>query len=344
LGEVLAASCGREVFRASPGGAGSLRRRTTRAAAFAALLVAAAAVAFAQAGYPSRPLQFIVPWGPGGGSDQAGREIALRLSNTLKQPIPVLNMPGATGTIGTAKVVQSPPDGYTLGLMAADTYALLAADKPPEQWKDADLVPLAVMIRQTSAIMVAEDGKYKTWADFEKAARANPDRLSIAVGGIGSPQEIAINALRARGVQVLVVPYDKPGERYAAVLGGQIDAFYEAVGNVRNLLDSKKMRPILMFCTKRMPQFPDVPCSTEVGIDITLPQFRSVVVRSDTPAPIVRTLSDALAKVAASAEYKAYLQSQYADEDSYVPADKALTFMHEQLDAMKKIVADTKKK
>ena len=305
-------------------------------------LATTAQQAAAQAPFPNRPMQFIVPWGAGGGSDQAGREIALRLSNHFKQPIPVLNMPGATGTIGIAKIVQSPPDGYTLGLMAADTYALLATN-PPEQWKDSDLVPLGVMIKQTSAIMVAEEGRYKTWADFEKAARATPNKLSIAVGGIGSPQEISINYLRTKGVDVLVVPYDKPGERYAAVLGGQIDAFYEALGNVRNLIDGKKMRPILLFCAKRLPQFPEVPCSTEVGLDITLPQFRAVVARADTPPATIKALSDALAAVAASPEYKAYLQQQLADEDSFVPESRAKAFMHEQLDVMKKIVAQTKK-
>lgn len=320
------------------------RRSILSLIAACAILLGDIGSAIAQAAFPNRPLQFIVPWGAGGGSDQAGREIALRLSNLLKQPIPVLNMPGATGTIGIAKVVQSPPDGYALGLMAADTYALLAAEKPPEQWKDADLLPLAVMIKQTSAIMVAENGPYKTWAEFEKAARATPDKLSIAVGGIGSPQEISINFLRTKGVNVLVVPYDKPGERYAAVLGGQIDAFYEALGNVRNLIESKKMRPILLFCTRRVAQFPDVPCSTEVGLDITLPQFRSVVVRADTPPAIVKALSEALGKVAASPEYKAYLQSQFADDDSYVPEGNALQFMHEQLDLMKKIVGQTGKK
>jgi len=320
-----------------------LRNAICARAAALAVCLALAAGAIAQAPFPSRPITFIVPWGAGGGSDQAGREIALRLSSLLKTPMPVLNMPGATGTIGIARVVNNPPDGYMLGLMAADTYALLASN-PPEQWKDSDLIPLGVMIKQTSAIMVAENGPYKNWADFEKAARAKPDTLSIAVGGVGSPQEISINYLRTRGVKVLVVPYDKPGERYSAVIGGQIDAFYEALGNVRGFIESKKMRPILLFCSTRIPQFPDVPCSTEVGLDITLPQFRAVVARADTPPAIVRTLSEALAKVAASPEYKAYLQSQFADEDSYVPEGRARAFMHEQLEVMKKIVAQTGKK
>lgn len=306
-------------------------------------MLVATGPALAQAIFPSRPMTFIVPWGAGGGSDQAGREIARLLGDLLKTPMPVLNVPGATGTIGIAKLIGSPPDGHTLGLMAADTYALLASN-PPEQWKDKDLVPLAVMIKQTSAIMVSEGGRYKTWAEFEQAARARPGQLSIGVGGIGSPQEIAINFLRTKGIDIIVVPYDKPGERYAAVLGGQIDGFYEAVGNVRNQIDAKRMRPILMFCTKRMPQFPDVPCSAEVGLDITLPQFRAVVARADTPPSTQKLLSEALAKVAASAEYKAYLQSQYADEDSYVPEGKAHAFMLDQLEVMKRIVAQAGKK
>jgi tripartite-type tricarboxylate transporter receptor subunit TctC len=311
-------------------------------AAACLLLLGSALLALAQAPFPSRLVTFIVPWGAGGGSDQAGREIARHLSDLLKTPVPVVNVPGATGTIGIAKLVGSPADGYTLGLMAADTYALLATS-PPEQWKDSDLVPLAVMIKQTSAIMVAESGRYKTWAEFEKAARARPGELSIGVGGIGSPQEITINYLRTKGINVIVVPYDKPGERYAAVLGGQIDGFYEAVGNVRSQIDAKRMRPILMFCSKRMPQFPDVPCSTEVGLDVTLPQFRAVVARADTPVTTLRILSDALARVASSPEYKSYLQSQYADDDSYVPEAGAHAFMREQLDVMKRIVAQSRK-
>jgi tripartite-type tricarboxylate transporter receptor subunit TctC len=319
------------------------QRRARTAIAAACVIAAGLTFASAQAPFPSRLVTFIVPWGAGGGSDQAGREIARQLSEVLRTPVPVVNMPGATGTIGIAKLVGNPADGYTLGLMAADTYALLASS-PPEQWKDSDLVPLAVMIKQTSAIMVSENGKYKTWAEFEKAARARPGELSIGVGGVGSPQEIAINYLRTKGIDVIVVPYDKPGERYAAILGGQIDAFYEAVGNVRSQIDAKRMRPILMFCAKRMPQFPGVPCSTEVGLDVTLPQFRAVVARVGTPPATLRILVDALAKVASSPDYRNYLQSQYADEDSYVPEGKAHAFMLEQLDIMKKIVAQSTKK
>jgi len=319
------------------------QRRVRVAITAGCVILAGLTFALAQAPFPSRLVTFIVPWGAGGGSDQAGREIARLLSDVLKTPVPVINVPGATGTIGIAKMLANPADGYTLGLMAADTYALLASN-PPEQWKDSDLVPLAVMIKQTSAIMVAESGKYKTWAEFEKAARARPGELSIGVGGVGSPQEITINYLRTKGINVIVVPYDKPGERYAAVLGAQIDAFYEAVGNVRSQIDAKRMRPILMFCSKRMPQFPDVPCSTEVGLDVTLPQFRAVVARADTPPATLKTLGDALAKVEASAEYKNYLQSQYADDDSYVPESKAHAFMLEQLDVMKKIVAQSAKR
>jgi len=287
-------------------------------------------------GFPSRPISFVVPWGVGGGSDQTAREIAHELSERLKVAVPVLNVPGATGTIGIAKVVDAPADGYTIGLMAADTYALLVSD-PPAQWKDSQLIPLAVMIQQPSAIIVAQNGPYKTWQDMVNAAKQKPDSVSIAVGGVGSPQDITINFLRSQDVRILSVPYAKPGERYTAVLGGQIDGFYEALGNVRGQLDSGKMKPLLIFCSQRTVWFPDVPCSKEVGLNITLPQFRAVVVKAGTDPGAIRVLSDALADVAKSATYKAYLQQQYADEDSYLSQDKAIPFMHQQLDAMGKI-------
>lgn len=96
--------------------------------------------ASADTSYPTKPITFIVPWGSGGGSDMSAREIARLATDQLKVPMPVINMPGATGTVGMSKLVGAPADGYTIGLMAADTYALLASN-PPEQWRDEDFAP-----------------------------------------------------------------------------------------------------------------------------------------------------------------------------------------------------------
>jgi tripartite-type tricarboxylate transporter receptor subunit TctC len=108
------------------------------------------------------------------------------------------------------------------------------------------------------------------------------------------------------------VPFSKPGERYSAILGGHADILYEQIGDVRNFVDNKQMKPVLVFANKRDENFKDVPTSVELGDKVTLPQFRSIVVRAGTDPKVVKTLSDALAVAAKDPEYVKYLQEQYA--------------------------------
>ena len=124
-------------------------------------------------------------------------------------------------------------------------------------------------------------------------------------------------------------------ERYVSVIGGHVDALYEQAGDVRQFLTNKQIKPVIIFAKKRLPAFPDVPSSTELGFDITLPQFRSFVVKSGTPPERVKALSEAMAQVAATAEYKAFLEEQYAASDSFVPAERAVAFFAAQLADMK---------
>ena len=315
-------------------------RRALRGAAAIALMLAApvAGVAQAQDRFPSRPIEFIVPWGPGGGSDLTARKIAKQLEGILKVSVPVVNAPGATGSAGITKLLAGQPDGYTLGLMAVDTYALLAWENQPK-WKASDYTPLALMVKYDSGIFVNEKSRFATWGEFEKEARAKPKSLKIAVNGFGSPQEMAVNHLRTRGIDLTIVPYANPSERYAALLGGHVDALYDPVGNVKGYLGDKQMRPLLVLCSKRFPGFENVPCSKEVGLEVTLPQFRAVVVKAGTDPERMRVLSDALEQVGRSTEFRAFLREQFADEESFLPTKGALAFMEEQLGIMKRIVA-----
>jgi tripartite-type tricarboxylate transporter receptor subunit TctC len=141
------------------------------------------------------------------------------------------------------------------------------------------------------------------------------------------------------GVKVVQVPFSKPSERYVSILGGHADALYEQAGDVAQFLNGKQMRPILLFGEKRLAAFKDVPASYELGYKVALPQFRSIVVRAGTPPDIVKKLSDALAKVYASPEYKKFLEEQYADPNSFEDATKASAFVNEQLEDMKKTMA-----
>jgi len=309
------------------------------ASMFLACVVAvAASVAMAQEKYPSRPIEFIVPWGPGGGADQVARKSGKMMEDDLKVSFPVVNVPGATGNTGMTKLLAAQPDGYSISIMTWDTYALLATN-PATRWSLKDIIPVALMIKQPSAFMTATNSNLKTWADVEREAKTRS--LKVAVTGFGSPDDITVNYFVARGLKLIAVPFANPGERYTAVLGNHADLLYEQLGDVRSFLDSKQIQPVIVFADKRYAAFPDVPASKEIGFDITLPQRRAVIMKAGTDPAKVKVISDALAKVAASPEYKAYLKEQYATDDSYFAAADAAKIMEEDLAQMKRYAAET---
>ncbi|HVO89398.1 MAG TPA: tripartite tricarboxylate transporter substrate binding protein [Casimicrobiaceae bacterium] len=312
--------------------------RQATGAIVATVVALVACVAFAQEKYPSRPIEFIVPWGPGGGADQVARKSGKMMEDDLKVSFPVVNVPGATGNTGMAKLLAGQPDGYSISVMTWDTYALLATT-PSTKWSLKDIIPVALMIKQPSAFMTASNGNLKTWADVEREAKTRT--LKVAVTGFGSPDDITVNYFVARGLKLIAVPFANPGERYTAVLGGHADLLYEQLGDVRSFLDSKQIHPVIIFAEKRFSAFPDVPASKELGFDITLPQRRAVIMKAGTDPAKVKVVSDALAKVAASAEYKAYLKEQYATDDSYFAAADAQRIMEEDLAQMKRFAAQT---
>jgi tripartite-type tricarboxylate transporter receptor subunit TctC len=318
--------------------------RTIRRSMRRSLLVAGSGLAlaprlgFPQDKYPSRPIDIIVPWGPGGGADQLARLTAKIIEPLMKASFPVVNVPGATGATGMAKLLADPPEGYAMAVYIADTNALLAGPSP--RWTLADITPIAVMMQCPSFLFVAENGRFKDWAQLEKEARAKPKTLKVATLGFGSVDDMTLNYLDSKGIHVVQVPYAKPSERYVSVIGGHVDALYEQAGDVRQFIVNKQVKPVIIFARQRLTAFKDVPCSTELGFNVTLPQFRSYVVKAGTPPDRVKMLSDAMAKVCATDEYRKFLEEQFAASDSFVPADKAQAFMQAQLADMKAAMAN----
>jgi tripartite-type tricarboxylate transporter receptor subunit TctC len=318
-----------------------MHRFICRIAAVVVASIAAAGpgvqAAAAEDSYPSRPIEFIVPWGAGGGADQVARKLGQLLEPQLKVSIPVINVPGATGQTGHAKLMSANADGYTMEVMTGDTFGTLA--QPNARIKLADFIPLAIVIQQASGFFTAENGPLKTWADVEAAAKARP--LKVAVTGFGSPDDLSVSYFVAKGLKLTSVPYAKPGERYTSVVGGHVDLLYEQPGDVRNLVDGKQIRPVILFYDRKVDVFPDVPVSTQLGHKITLPQFRVVLVKAGTDPAKVKMLQAALAKAVASPDFAAYLKDQYADPHSFVPGDQVGAYFKRWLDEAHQVMAAT---
>src|SRR5262245_63416171 len=150
---------------------GNCIRRVVLAAVLVACLPAVAPRGALAQEFPSRPIEFIVPWGPGGGADQLARKLAKLMEPRLKVSMPIVNVPGATGQTGLTKLLTAPADGYSIAVFVGPTFATLASTPPPK-WTLQDIEPLGVVVQQISAFLVAEGGRFKTWADVEKAAKA----------------------------------------------------------------------------------------------------------------------------------------------------------------------------
>lgn len=305
------------------------RRFTRRSLLMAgSALALAPRLALAQDKYPSRPVEFIVPWGAGGGADQLARRLGKLLEGDLKVSVPVVNVPGATGNTGMAKLLSAQPDGYSMAVFIADTLATLAGGKG--RYKLSDIVPVGVMIRQPSGLFVKQDSKWKGFDDL--LADAKKSDIKVGVTGIGSADEMHVVSFNEKhGTKFRAVPFAAPGERYSSILGGHADVLIEQAGDVKSFLDSKQMRPVLFFAEKPQVGHESVALANKYGVTIAISQFRSIVVRAGTDPKQVAALSDALERCAKSEDFRKFLADELAFADSFIPGRDAAKFIAGEL-------------
>ena len=300
----------------------------------AALAAMRASSSYAAASFPARPIELIVPWGPGGGADQLGRKVAQLWEPILGVSLPVINVPGASGVTGLTKMLTAPADGYAVSVITADTLGLLA--KEGQSWGLDDLAPLGVLIQQTSLFFVAPESGLASWAEVVEAARSR--ELKVAITGFGTADDQTVAYYRAKGLRLTSVPYAKPGERYTAVIGGNADLLYEQAGDVRSLIEGGRLRPVLHFAEAR-GAFPDVPTAPESGDQLTFKAYRGIIARAGTPPEVLAKLTDTLASAAGSADFKSYLDQQYAAPDSALFGPAVTDLITRELAAAKKFAS-----
>lgn len=339
----LLAACG-QAPAAPAGGAATAAPAAKTGASPAATSAPAQPATGAKPGakYPTRPVDFIVPFAPGGGADQLARQVAPNLEKQLGVAFPVLNVAGASGGTGMAKLMAAPADGQSIIVYIADTNALVAGGSAT--WKMSDLAPIARMMKVPSFLFVANDSPYKTFDDLEKAVKDKNGAMKAAILGKGSVDEVTLSYMASKGFKTTMVPLTNTGERFTSVLGGAADMVYEQAGDVAQLLTSKQIRPILIFNETRLPEFPDVVSSKEKGYDIFLPQFRGIVAKAGTPDSAVQALSNAFKVAYDSPEVREFAKIQYMTDDSYMPAAEFKAFLENETKTMDKFMTEFKLK
>ncbi len=316
---------------------------TTRLRASIVLVVAALLLAVltpvgaaAQEKFPNRPIDFVVPWGTGGGADSMARQLGALTQPLLGTALPVSNVPGAAGNTGLAQLLNGKPDGYTVAVYIQDT--LMTIPMGLARHKVDDLAWITRTQVADSFLFVKADGPFKTVQELLKHAQANPGKLRVAGTGFGSVDDVTVRYLEGKGYKMTMVPYPKPGERYAATLGGHAEVLYEQAGDVLQYLKAGQLKPLVIFAEKRHPAFAEVPTSRELGFEITLPQFRGVVARKGTSADRVTALSDAFRKAMDTPQWKKFAEEWYMSPESYQGPEQFTRWVSSEVSTLEQLV------
>jgi tripartite-type tricarboxylate transporter receptor subunit TctC len=268
---------------------------------FAAALVLslAPAIAFAQQGYPNKPIRMIVPLAAASAVDVGARILAQKMSQNMGQQIVIENMPGAAGQIGTERIARAAPDGYTIGGFNDSIMTMLpnlGTKLPWDILKDFEPVSLVATIEW--GLVANNDAPYKSAADLIAAAKQKPGAINYGSGGNGSPQHVAM-ALFANtaGIRMTHVPYKGASQAALGVAAGEVPVAFQGLGTIVPLVRAGKARLIGVATPSRIPQFPDVPTVSDSG----LPGFQfnswfTIMAPAGTPKEIIARLHAEIVK------------------------------------------------
>jgi tripartite-type tricarboxylate transporter receptor subunit TctC len=232
---------------------------TLRATLAVALLALTSGVAFAQA-YPNKPVRVIIPFPPGGTLDTVGRLLAQKLGEQTGQTFVVENRPGGNGTIGADAVAKATADGYTLLFNASTFTTSTFALKTPPYDAVRDFAPIALVAKAPLAVAIAKDLPVTDVKTLIAHAKANPGKLSFAVGSVASAGHLATEQLRrSAGLEFLIVPYKGSTPAYQDLLGNRIAGFIDPILGSAGYAKAGQLKVIAVTSAKRVPSMPDVP-------------------------------------------------------------------------------------
>jgi tripartite-type tricarboxylate transporter receptor subunit TctC len=265
--------------------------KTSRRFALAAVLALASSAALAAWPSDSRPIRLLVPWPPGGATDQIGRILAQPLSQALGVPVVVDNRGGAGGVIGTRAFVEEKPDGHSLLLATSSTnaaapylYQHLGFDPI------ADFTPVVLLAEIPNVMVVPAKSPWNSLQDLVAAAKQSPGKYTYGSAGIGGSQHLAGAQFKtAAGIDIRHVPYKGSGPAAQDLIAGHIDMMIDtgSLGSIRGGL----LKPLAVAADKRLPALPNVPTFREAGTPMVASAWYALMLPAHAPAEIVARLN-----------------------------------------------------
>lgn len=268
------------------------------AALFTAAMLATPAVAD---DYPERPVEFIVPWSPGGGSDTLMRLVSANIEPHLGVELPIINMPGVGGTVGLREASRRNADGYTISQVHEGLLMATLTGLTELTWEDFE--PIALMTASPQFLITKPTEDYSNFDEFVAYAKASPNELTMGVTLGGLPHLFAAMIEQAYDLKFKYVGYEGTGERVRAVVGGNLDLI---IGDVASSLEFAKngdLDFLVAGSAERHPALPEIPTFREKGEDILLTVTRGIVMPKGTPEEVRNVMEAALQKLSQDETY-----------------------------------------
>ncbi len=278
-----------------------------------------ASMAFAQ--YPERPVTLIAGYPPGGLVDVVTRQLAEAMKPRFPRGIVVVNRAGAAGSLGVAETARSAPDGYTIALTPQSALVIASQINDLPYKTPDDYEAVMNVVSYYPMIAVRTESPYKSIQDLVADAKANPGKVRVGSPGEGTSSHLSLEQLMLEtGTKMIHVPYQGWGQSGPAVLGGHIEAVVAQPGELKAMVDGKRMRVLVAFQPQRHPSFPDVPTATESGWNVANGVWYLLIAPKGTPTPILKYVHDAAKAAVADNTFAGPMAARGVDVD-YRPGD-----------------------
>lgn len=281
--------------------------------------------------YPKKSITMIVPYGAGGTTDLAGRQLAIQLEKQLGQSITVVNQPGASGAVGCQTVLDAPSDGYTV-LFTAES---LGTQRVMELSKMSynDFRPIMVTVNDPKVVVVNKDSKYQTLQELVDDIKARPGQVKMSYTGPGGSGHVQSLIYEAAGLKAALTAYTSGSDCIVAVLGNQVDFTNSNYSSVASYIDSGELRLLAVSSSARIAKYPDVPTFAEI-VPETADAFEtpftplSLLVKKDVPQEIIDVLRDAAQKAIQEDDWKKFVKDNSLEELylKYQTEDEMMSF------------------
>ncbi len=289
-----------------------------RIVSFAAAMLCAIA---AHAQYPDRPVTLFAGYPPGGLVDVVTRALAEGMKARFPKGIVVVNRPGAAGSVAVGEVSRSTPDGYTLALTPHSALVIAAQMQDLAYKTPDDYEPIANVVTYYPLIAVTTESPYRTIQEMIADARANPRKIRVGSPGEGTSSHLNLEELmRVTGTRMIHVPYQGWGQSGPAVLGGHIEAVVVQPGELKPMVDGKRMRALVAFHPQRHAVYPDVPTARELGWDVSNGVWYLVLGPKGMPAAVQKSVQDSVKAAVEDPKFVEMMAGRGVDAE-YRPGD-----------------------